>query len=432
MNGESLAEQVLEQLLDRYEASKAFVSGARTQRRVQVRMSDQVVPGYISGGLDPDALRRLHADLERWQAEGIISLKWVKHEKGNLLERVYLEWDGIARAYAVLGRRPLADELGDLLAELDAWRPCLDAPWLQRWLNDIRAQVVERGRIPTSLVPADADRRRQLFAAFAGLLDKGEEELTLRLFSKRYLRSSKAFERQVQERFLAVVRRYWLPTQGESGDRGSIGAGEVYADDARLLAELGIQTSHDDVAFAGPLEVRLDGGVIDCGRFPLGLALDPESVRRLEVVRAHFARILTIENKANYRHYVRRERAADELVVYLGGFASPAARRFLATLRRYFLDAGRPLPAFYHWGDLDYGGVLILQHLREAVWPEVEPWRMDASHFDELAAYVEPADPAYLFRVAALLEDPRYGWARPLLQRILDVRGTLEQEAFLV
>ncbi|WP_026961450.1 Wadjet anti-phage system protein JetD domain-containing protein [Alicyclobacillus herbarius] len=417
------AERVVAELLHRYESSKAFALGQPTARRVQLRIEERFVPGYLSGLADPDLIHAFHADLVGLERTGVLELKWVKHEEGNLLERVYLQWSGIERAYAWLGRRPLRDELADIATELEAWRPRLRTSWLQQWLDDVLVHLREQGRFPTSLLPVEADRRQLLLAALAGWVDKGDEEMTLRLFSKRYLRDSKAFERQVQERFLAVVRRYWPPAQRLL---------EVGVGDAELLAELGISTSHDDVAFAGPLGLRLDGHEVDVSSFPYGLALGTESLRKFHVVSAPIQRVITIENKANYRYYVRQDRARDELVVYLAGFASPAVRRLLQAVRECFLTRRQPLPRLQHWGDLDYGGILILQHLRESVWPEAISWRMEPVWLDKLREYVAPFDARYRDKLARLLEDERYVAEWPLVRKLLEVGGTLEQEAFLV
>ncbi len=410
------------ELIHRYESSKAFVTGQPTARRIQLRMEERYAPGYFSGSADPDVIRTFHADLRSLEENGVLELKWVKHEEGNLLERVYLQWQGVERAYAWLGRQPLREQLADVAEELESWRPRLATPWLEQWLDDVQAQLTEQGRFPTSLIPSDPHRRRLLLSALAGWVDKGDEELTLRLFSKRYLRSSKAFERQVQERFLAVIRRYWPPA--EELVRAGMG-------DAELLNELGILSSHDDVAFAGPLRIRVGGQDVDASAFPYGLALGTESVRRLEVVSAPEGRVLTIENKANYRHYVQTERRADEVVVYLAGFASPVVRRFLQALREHGQRQGH-LPRLEHWGDLDYGGILILQHLRDSVWPEAVGWRMEPVWLDRLQEYVTPFDESYRDRLYSLLQDDRYAPEWPLVQKLLDVGGTLEQEAFLV
>ncbi|MCL6599272.1 MAG: DUF2220 domain-containing protein [Alicyclobacillus macrosporangiidus] len=453
------AVRVLSVLLDKYERSRALTDGP-SARRPQVRMADGVVPGYTGGSLDPDARRTLHQDLARLADAGIVDLRWVRFEEGNLLDRVYLEWDGVHQAYALTGRTPLRDEMAVVVQEVAAWRRRQVAKgspaWVLNWADDVVAAVQARGRVGSQLLPPDPEDRRALLQALGGLVEKGDEVLPVRLFSTRYLGDSKAFERQVQGRLLGLLQRYALPTWGVDDP-------DVFSDPADLLREVGLEVTHDLITFCGPAVISFsasagwsaqgaedgegDGQGLASGRdhevlrtthavdacaFPHGVAVDAADVDGLVWQEVRCARILTIENKANYRAYVRRERNPDELVVYLGGFASPGQRRFLRSLRRWHERQGRTLPSLDHWGDLDYGGILILQHLRDTCWPEARPWRMEPEWLSRHRDRLEPFDDAYRDKLARLLEQERYRWARPLIEALLTAGGTLEQEALLI
>ncbi len=487
------AQSLLNQLVDKYEASSAFVRGRATARRVQLNVTDAVVPGYVSGWLDPDSRHIFHTVLQNWSAQGIVELQWVQFEQGNLLNRVYLQWDGVDTAYALLKRTRRGDELAALLQELvdfetrirgllpkatlgadstgsaesstsgsgirqlcveEKVRAMADTnavvveagvpPWVSRWLEDIRNYVRDKRKIPSQLVPLERDKRAFLLSAIYGLLHKGEEALGKRLFSRRYLGGSKVFEQQVVGKFVGLLRRYWLPEYAYVQRRDPAVLRESFVEDDLLLAEVGIEVSHDDVTFGGPLVAKLpQGQVLDCRSFRYGLALDTAAVDAMTVVDLPVRRILSIENKANYRHYVQYERQPDELVVYLAGFASPAMRRFLRKLHAFLIpategdvegpkSADSPLPRLEHWGDLDYGGILILQGLRDSVWPEALPWRMEPEWLEEYEPYLETFAEDYRHKLMNLLQQDTYGWAHPLIRGLLRVGGTLEQEVFLV
>ncbi|MCF8567971.1 DUF2220 domain-containing protein [Alicyclobacillus tolerans] len=463
MKGELLASSVLSALLDKYENSEAFRKGEPTQARIQLRFTDSLVSGYTSGRLDPDDRAVLHAALAQMADRGFIELKWVKFEQGNILERVYLEWERIEDVYEYLGRTPRREELAEFTAQVDQWLKGLlnegqpgttglhEAGWRQanpaqnglpetglsdpglperwgfllNWVDDVLSFVCERGRIPSSMIPEEDATRALLLGALAGLVGMGEKSLPVRLFSKRHLGNSKVFEKQVQSHVVRLVRRYWSvghPLDIEAPD-----------DDATLLLELGIESGHEDITFCGPLRFRYKGieagGDVDASVFPFGLGIDASDVHRIAIEEASVSRILTIENKANYRTYVRGRRQSDELVVYLGGFASPAQRQFLRLLREFADPTAVP---FHHWGDLDYGGILILQNLKNTCCPDVQAWRMEPSLLDEYRRYLEPIDDAYRAKLSRLLESQTYEWAHPLVRRILELGGTLEQEALLV
>lgn len=437
--GRGWAEVVLDKLLDKYEASAAFVREEWTVRRIQLAMSDAAVPKYKSGGMEPDSRRELHTTLLQWADDGIVELDWARFEKGNLLARVLLCWDGIDRAYQVLGREPKTEELLRLREELEVYRDRLSASWMQVWLKDVTAFVNDKKSVPESLIPADDQKRALLLEALVGIVDKGDETLPMRLFSKRYLKSSKVFEQQVRTRFISLLRQYWVPARF---DRDAVGL-SLTSEDSALLAEVGIEVTHEDVALCGPVVMRWAGAtktrqadvMLDGSLFPFGLALDTEVLDKMEIVQLPVARVLTIENKANYRHYIRNEQRPDELTIYLGGFPSPGKRRFLRRLWQYAetRSAGTSEQlAFHHWGDLDYGGILIGQTLRESVWPTMQPWRMEPEWLDKLIDFVEPFDAPYRGRLESLLDNNDYGVWHHLIQKLLQVGGTLEQEALLV
>ncbi|MCL6443566.1 MAG: DUF2220 domain-containing protein, partial [Alicyclobacillus sp.] len=372
MDGGFFARRVLEDLVDKYEDSEAFRKGEPSKRRIQVKLTNALVPGYTDGSLDPEIRHGFHRSLTRMADDGLIELKWVQFEEGNILDRVYLVWEALDKAYLYLGRTSRRDELQGFVTDMEHWLHALldgglpaDFQWVRAWVGEAIDTATSRGRIPSNLVPVDADTRKLLQRAIAGLVRKGEKTLPIRLFSKQYLGHSKLFEQQVQAHLIRLVRRYWPVHHASQPD--------LPEDDAVLLRELGIEAGHDDIAFCGPICFRYDDqpGDIDASVFPFGLAVDASDVHRIHVTKMAVSRILTIENKANYRTYVRHERSSDELVIYLGGFASPAQRAFLRLFRDVCFEAAHtPL---YHWGDLDYGGILILHHLRQTCWPEAQP-----------------------------------------------------------
>lgn len=429
--GSRWANAILHKLLDQYEGSVAFRRDDRTTRRIQIRMTDRDVPGYVSGGMGSDERRALHETMAAWSTRGVVELEWAPYEEGNLLARAFLQWSGIPAAYRLLQRVPKADELAEIQSDLVTFVPQLTAPWMQTWLKDVQSWLEERKGLPKHLLPETPNQRLLLLQSLAGLALKEDETMPMRLFSKRYLKSSKAFEQHVRSRIVRLLRQYGLPTWSETG------VGGLVEDDAALLAEAGIQTAYEDVNFCGPLVLQSAtyGEPVDCECFPTGLALDTEALARMDIAHIPVRRMLSIENKTNYHHYIRHERQPDELVVYLGGFPSPGKRRFLARLLDAARDPRRGVGErvlLHHWGDLDYGGILIAETLAGTVWPDVQPWRMEPERLTEFAAFVEPFDEVYRAKLAALLEREQYASWKPLIRKLLEVGGTLEQEAFLV
>jgi hypothetical protein len=84
------------------------------------------------------------------------------------------------------------------------------------------------------------------------------------------------------------------------------------------------------------------------------------------------AAVLTIENFASFNRQVR-EVDDGALVVYTGGFPSAGVIDMLTGL----LNAVDPDVPFFHWGDIDPGGVRIFRLLEESLPRSPLPHLMD-------------------------------------------------------
>lgn len=128
--------------------------------------------------------------------------------------------------------------------------------------------------------------------------------------------------------------------------------------DEDALARFGIFAYPDPVLIKGP--VRLEGANIDLTAFrpyaavPEGNVDDVRCVGRPEYV-------LTIENKTSFNRHVR-EIGDLGVVVFTGGFPSRAAVGLLKAVAANCRGA-----PWFHWGDVDGGGVRIFRFIEETV-----------------------------------------------------------------
>lgn len=82
---------------------------------------------------------------------------------------------------------------------------------------------------------------------------------------------------------------------------------------------------------------------------------------------------------------------------------------------------------YYHTGDLDYGGVRIFQHIRRNIFPKLEPYQMDAEQFERYLEYASDIEESAWDKLGQM-DEPRL---QPLIEKILETRKVIEQEAFL-
>ena len=85
---------------------------------------------------------------------------------------------------------------------------------------------------------------------------------------------------------------------------------------------------------------------------------------------------------------------------------------------------------FYHWGDIDLGGLRILNHLRNKTKIQFEPYRMDRDTIDTYRLYTKPIQSdAYIRKLKGLLEQDEYKEFYEVIHYMIEHQVTLEQEA---
>jgi hypothetical protein len=128
--------------------------------------------------------------------------------------------------------------------------------------------------------------------------------------------------------------------------------------------------------FENPVYIYLKGGwilhypdaQIDVSILPGGIALAPEAMAAVCSVSLTAQTVISVENLTTY-HDMEEARAA---VIYLGGFHNTPRTIFLRKLYDHEPDA-----RYFHQGDLDPYGFLILENLKEKTGIPFEPMKMD-------------------------------------------------------
>jgi len=139
--------------------------------------------------------------------------------------------------------------------------------------------------------------------------------------------------------------------------------------------------------------------------------------------------VLTIENKETFYALARpQKRSTSEVLskfdcfLYTGGYLNRAVSKMIKLL------AGSKF-IFYHAGDLDPDGILILQQIQELTGETVTPFRMDAATFDKYQKWARPLTKPMLRQIEKISEEIK---AIPelagLLRRIEETSMGVEQE----
>ena len=395
----SLTQAILHELLTRAEQP-------HRRQVVRLRLNDRDHAAYFT--LDDGATRRdTNRSLRRLEAERLVRLHWQQWEENNWLTAVDLLPGQSAALSQLLGRTPRATQDDALRQLLQAqprhagWHADFIA-WALAQLDDYRSVApLERGN------PTLNQDILQALATLAILQTPTlERSLSVRLFgdSKRLsaLRSA----------VLRVLRRH------------DPGAAAFDDDDWALLRAYHLDRVPEYVPLAGAIKLRFETAPyeLDLSEFQPSVALSAAMLQHAAAADIKARAIITVENATSFSELLF-VRPSDIAAIYTGGFASPTAIRLLRAIR----TAHRRV-AFFHWGDMDAGGLRILAHLRMQVG-EVLPLAMDPAHFVTAQAHAQALTREDRQALSALRQSPALIDCVPLIDCLLSADQKLEQEA---
>jgi len=410
---------ILGRLLDKYEKSKSFQDES-SKRRVMLKMAKGDVPEY---DIEKPVVREtFNSVIQELSEKGMIGFDWVKFEKGNIVDKVWLIIPNVDYSYAEIGRKSKRVVLEAILKQVDLLEAKISTDWIIRYLEEIRQSIEERAST-AGLLPDDEEQALALLKALELIDGLDGRQCLERVFSLRCFNDSKYFERKIKSRIVGIVKKYHL---GQEIMQESL---EEMSDDD-ILMHVGIIQSPEQIDFKGGILGRIGKKTIDFSPFIHGISINVDTVKDLVIENmGNVCKILFIENKANYNHFIAMNNDSTMMVVFHGGFYSPAKGIFLKKL--YEAAAPRGIE-FYHWGDIDLGGFMIFKRLKNNIIPTLKPYLMDKEAIISKIDYAVPFDENYAGKLRMLLEDEQYSEFRDVIEFMLEKNVRLEQEAFLV
>jgi hypothetical protein len=420
MPSETAEREIISLLLDAYERSSFFKTGAAPTRRIKIRLYDSGRSDYprykIENHEERTGINRAALNLAQ---KDLALVRWMKGEENHIIAQISLNTEtpaAITAAYTFLGRKPKNTRAGEIDARIQVLLESIESPWIRRFLEDCSESLSKNRSLTGGKLSPDDEERENLFRALRFIDERRDkEELLERVFSIRCFGNSKTFETAIKKRLLEILRRY---------------TGEDDSTDEELLAFAGIVRYPEHFEFRGPLVLRFydNGESINFSPLRYGASLNaPDFTRGGLELPAGLDRILSIENKANYTSYIRQNSANTELVLYHGGHYSPSRGRFFRALAAAMPETCR----WYHFGDIDYGGFSMLARLRREIHSAVRTFRMDKDELIKYASLTRPVTPSYAAKLQTLTERGELADCRSCLAYMIQNHVRLEQEALL-
>ena len=343
--------KMLHRLLDKYENSILSKQGSDRNLKIRFKPATEYKEYYENFR----AAQNLNEDVQDYEKQGFVTVQWQEDD----IDEVVLNLEAVNKIYLFLKRSSKMDFETELLKLVSNYKDS----GFNMYLEDVENRIINHQSYK-SLVFEDLTKQKQLLDSLRELFMLKNEVLE-RVFSVRVLNDSKAFER-IKSKVLMILRKYYASEEIE--DDELLASYNVIKNPTQLIVKgkgtlyIGKSVIH--------LEDFVDGFVISSGQIDLIHRMDiPEKT------------LVTVENLTSFYE------CCDDNVMflYLGGYHNSIRREFLITLLNM-----NPELAFKHFGDIDAGGFLIMNHLKEKTGISFVPVCMD---IETLVRYCDKTHP---------------------------------------
>ncbi len=409
-----LQTNMLSDLVKKFEKSSHFRNLNSSQRTVFLSKEKGEMKGYRWE--NTSSLETFAQEAIFLEGEGLVKVQWEVAEK--VISRVTLQLENVEKAYRFLSITPPWKEAEEIVLYLEDELASLSVIWLKNWRDSLIDQINTIWKPP--FFWKKGTNYRKNFCQLLCYYDKNpSQEMSLRQFSIQVFHNSKDLERLYLDDFLRVLREIH-PELSEIHKETPLSATES-------LFLLGLSPREELYSLSGNLMVQFTTGTVDVGATGVGgLALPAFSCENLEKIQVYQGKqLIFIENKTNYDVF-RLSKTPEQAVIYHGGFYSQRKGQFFRKVAE-FLPENLEV---YFWGDIDLGGFLMFDRLRE-IFPQLRPYAMGAEEVVKYAEFGLERSEEYLKKLKNAQDSGRFPLFRPAIEEILRRGVTIEQEVML-
>lgn len=333
---------VINKLLDNYESSLLSTGENERTIHIDVRFSKTFLPVYYdenSGEYDI-----IHIQMKQIESAGLICILWKDKKENHIIQKVRLNLQNLDKAYSYVKRTSKYELIHQNIEMLNSYYKQIDTMNLtvsKKFVGFLLDRLKENKTVKEYIELNDRSGSKLLLSAIQAV-EQNVKPLYVREFSILNFRDSKVFE-QLLTKVHHIFYRF----------------DEYYKskDMMEWLAEHNIYQTPNFVNIKGDIKIRLGEETMNLACFHHGLGVSGEDIDRIEILRnENVDKIITIENLTTYFRWQEK----GSLIVYLGGYHNVVRRNLLKKIYKSFPEA-----SYYHFGDIDAGGLEIYRDLRD-------------------------------------------------------------------
>lgn len=388
---------VLKTLLDKFEKSKTYRGENTVNQSFQVKPQD-FFKDYDSDFANLDEQEDFERELRSLEEAGLI----LTSKKNGVIKSIGMVLSEQDSYYVLLGRTELKKLES---SQIEMYKSFLGRNEVLDSFCKAQIKRLEERKKAEYEMPVAKEIIRILDYICGNTEKILERELSIELFS-----NSKTFEKEYRGKVLTVLKKYGnftdlienVPDEREQGHS--------------ILAEYNIFPNPTYVNFKGEGVLRLKNGKKIELSAEMPIAIDSDTLDRIDNVEVVSSRIVTVENLTSF------SRVHDEktFFIYLAGYHNTVKQSFIKKI-----SESNKNKEWYHFGDIDPDGFYILEHLKKQTGIAFKQLCMSIDELKEYRDYCKTLEDNDIKKAQSLIDKGLYA---DTMRYMLENNVKLEQE----
>lgn len=338
------SKDIISRLLDIYERRSGYAKRPEELRSIQFEVSKDY-PVY-KDRYDNEKYRDINTAIEKNTAAGLIIAD--KDQTGRY-SKIKLNIARVDECYALLKRTSIPDQCKKVLSVLEKAN-CTKGLLIGRVVSDFCEQINAYKKLPYDF-GYDARRIGDVLQVLDAVINLTSETY-IRNFSTALFKDSKRFQREYKSTVESILFDY---TDDVVEKEDILGYYNLYENPTYVLIK-------------GNARICFDESVVELSEMPGGIALSNGSLEGIQKISVKTDKVITVENLTTYHDCDE----LDAVYIYLGGYHNTSEQKLLELIYKNNGDK-----EYYHEGDLDVYGFLILENLIAKTQIPFKPLQMD-------------------------------------------------------
>ena len=338
------SKDIISRFLDIYERRNGYAKRPEELRSIQFEVSKEY-PIY-KDRYDNEKYRDINTAIEKNVTAGLVIAE--KDQTGRY-SKIKLNIARVDDCYTLLKRTSVPDKCEKVLSILEK-ADCAGDFLIGRVVSDFCEQIKAYKKLPYDL-GYDARRVGEVLQVLA-TVTKLTSETYIRNFSTALFKDSKRFQREYRSTIESILFDYTDDV--------------VEKDD--ILGYYNLYENPTYVLIKGNARICFDESAIELSEMPGGIALSNGSLAGIHKISVKTDKVITVENLTTYHDCDE----PDAVYIYLGGYHNTSKQKLLELIYENNGDK-----EYYHEGDLDVYGFLILENLISKTQIPFKPLMMD-------------------------------------------------------